>query len=319
MLALLTIVADLEWSAPQGCPGPLDMEQTIESMLADPSVPRVRARGSIRAQPRGFALDLQVGEDVRELSGPDCAALASAAALIIAVAHDPVGVAVRLDVQVSNSSPAPTAATPTVVDTVGPTPSADPTPSPSHRPPASSPRPHEDAPPTPRGLARLQLGLSGGVMPRLAPGLGLGLGLTSPRGWRVEATAMGFLPSEETVDSQTDLGARLWWVGGALRGCGVPAPGRWEIPLCAGMEMAGLGGRGRGPGVRSTTRTQLWVGAIASAGAVWKLRPWFGIALRAEASIGIRRPGVHLDGIGPVFRAGPGGARAWFGPELRFP
>ena len=79
-------------------------------------------------------------------------------------------------------------------------------------------------------------------------------------------------------------------------------------------------GSGRGPGLTGDRdRVQLYVAAVLSAGAAVRLRPWLALGARAELLAGLRRPAVHIEGVGFVFRALPVAGRLVLGPEFRFP
>ncbi|MDC0717198.1 hypothetical protein [Nannocystis bainbridge] len=97
VLALAPAGFDLEWLAPEGCPG-ADAVVTATARLlgrpaeVDPSR-RVRARAVVVREPRGFRLDLELqsgaGLDRRSLRDRRCQVLADAAAKIVATAVDP--------------------------------------------------------------------------------------------------------------------------------------------------------------------------------------------------------------------------------------
>jgi len=169
-----------------------------------------------------------------------------------------------------------------------------------------------------RGVLRLGMGIELGLLPRLGASFSLAGGVQGER-WRAELGFTGSAPRDIATKAQPEYGARASIFAVQGRGCFLAGLERVQIPLCAGAEVGGLWASATGPGVTPRPRTQTWAGALASVG----LDAWFtarvGLMAEAEVDVGMRRPAVHVENVGHVFRAGALGARFLVGPRLRFP
>jgi hypothetical protein len=269
----------------------------------------------------GFALTLSVdtdrGQTSRSLRSPSCDSLARAAALVIAVDLDPVAVAQGLaeSESVPPPLPAPTQAAP------DPSPPRRASPPSRPRTPRPPPSPPLDAPPA-RAVhmgARPEASLGTGLLPGLGgAAVGGALVLFGARPWRVEAGGAYRFARTAPADGRDDAGGELWIASAIARGCGVLRPGPLQLPICGGLELGAVHGEGFGPAVQSQSSTQLWVALVPSVAVLWSPRPWVGLYARVEAALSVRRPAVHLDGIGEVYRVGAVGASGSIGVEMRF-
>lgn len=328
-LSLLALIAlgspqapGVGWVAPQECPTQGEVEASISALLLEPPDELEPWQGEVARVAEGYELTLEVGVRRRVVSAADCESLGVAAALIVAVAHDPVSVAAALDaplqhpiapaVESEPEDPAPFVPTDTE-DVVEEEAEDEPLPS-AARPTNPWPRQRSGL----QGLARLSFGVEIGVLPD--PGLGFELA-TGIRGeqWRVEVGAIGTVPRQVTAGDNDEFGATSTLIGAQARGCYDFTRPKLDVPLCGGLEAAGVIARGFGPDLTGRSQTQLWLAGLASGGVAWWARPRFGLAARAELVVGLRQPAVHIDGVGLVFRAGSVGARVWLGPVLRFP
>ncbi len=307
----------LAWDAPAGCPTAQQVEAAVARLLAVDASPRLPARGSIVAHEVGYTLTVEVADQTRVITASTCEPLGTVAALVIAVAHDPLAVADAIEnVVVEDVAPAS-------VPPPEPTPIAEA----STRVEQTPVRPRDRTPP--REHERVASGVRAGVLPFLAvggavlprAGVGFGLGVAAfGRSWRVEIGGAGHLPRRAQARDDPRFGADLWLAGGSLRGCGVPRAGTVDFPLCGGAELDAWVARGRGPALEPRPRqTQIYVAALASAGATVQLRPWIALAFRAELLVSLRRPAVHIDRVGYVYRASAVAGRLVLGPEFRFP
>lgn len=95
-----------------------------------------------------------------------------------------------------------------------------------------------------RGDAALSLLAEAGRLPGAVPGLGIGLGVDSPGGWRAEIELAAFAEASAADDSGR---TSLRWLAGALAGC---APGLrpdgWVLTGCAGLEVGAVLAEGAG-------------------------------------------------------------------------
>lgn len=306
--------AEPSWSAPPGCPDQADVDAQIEALLLQPGP--VSYRGDIELHEDGYRLSLDLGEMHRELVAADCGRLATAAALIVAVEHDPVSVADVVEPVVQRpKAHAPLPERAPVVTAPRPTPIPAPLREDSSSPPTSVPVA------APLGLLRVGVGPEVGLLPRVRAALSL-VGSVQWSQWRAEVGGTASLPRDTSLRSLPDFGVRTLTFSGHARGCWVPNAQRVDVPLCGGVAIGGLWAKGFGPALSPSSRTQLWAAAQASVGLdVWLGRR-IGVSARAEVDAALRQPAVHLGGFDSdpeVVRLGAVGARVLLGPALRFP
>lgn len=282
----------------------------------------VSAQGRIEVVDGGYALEFNVGTQPspRRLEHATCEPLGRAAALILAVAVDPVAVAghvapsgtpsatdepppkpAPVAVPASDVAPPPAAPTPARADTIAPQP-----PTPPRRPVRTSPR---------LGL-RPEFVIGTALLPGTVEfGFG-GAAALFGRHWRVELDGTYWLPQETTIDD-TGIGGRVSLAHGGVRGCYVADAGPLQVPLCGGLSVGALIGRSVGltPRVRNT---DVWAGLPLSAGLAWAPVRALALFARAEAVVSLRIPGFHVEGLSRLHRVGSVGARAAIGAEVRF-
>jgi len=306
-----------QWDAPPACPGRAEVDAQVEMLLLEPQATPPSYRGRIESTGEGYRLELDVGAVHRTVDAADCARLGTAAALIVAVEHDPVAVAgavepiVQRPRHVSEEPPkVPEATPPPATDDVPPAPSR----------PARSAEPAVVAPTPIGGGVRLGVGPEAGLLPEVRAAFDIA-GALQRQVWRFELGATVSLPRESTFASSSQVGVRTMLFSGRARGCWAPGMGRLEIPLCVGAAVGGLWASGFGPGVAADPRTQTWASALASAGIEVSIARRFGLFAMAEIDVALRRPAVHVEGLEPnpeQLRLGSAGARLLLGPTLRF-
>jgi len=275
--------------------------------------------------------------DRRSLEGASCSVLADAAALLIAIAVDPVAVTERVAAVTWRSTPA------SDVDRGVPEPPPLPEPEPAAAEPAEEaaepaaddpdgrfgPPPGPDATATrarrPRARRPIQARFAarpwGGGSFGVLPSFGGTIGATAAAiiAWaRVELGGGYWFGGDELLSDPAGVGGSfdLWAL--ALRGCGTPSVGAVEFPLCAGVEMGAM--RGQGTGVdRTREGSSLWAGLQLAPSVAWAPIPRLAVWASPEVVVALRRPRFHIDGLGHVFRAGPAGLRLLAGLEVRLP
>lgn len=328
---------DLRWDAPAGCPNEAEVRAAMEAYSAAEPGSGVRAEASVAAEGDEFELALRVEDgprtETRSLRSRDCGALARAAALVIAVARDPLGVARRIsetETAEPETEPRPATQTTPASQPMAPpiaAPAADASASPAapdrSRRTSKSPaddRRRERARPPLRIALRPELQLGGGLLPGAigAAVAGTVAVIGRARPWRAELGGAYWFPRTATVDDDPSAGGRLWLALASGSGCGVPSVGRLEFPLCAGADLGAVGGEGFGSRVNERRSSDLWAGAHGSAGLSWAPIDALALVAQVEGVISLRRPGFRLDGVGGVHRVGPGGARGAIGLEVRF-
>lgn len=304
------------WTAPEGCPTQDEVERQTEALLLEPHDGVLEYSGRIEVTGAGYRLDLEIGSTSRTIEAAECSRLATAAALIIAVEQDPVAVAAAVE---------PVVQRPTQLQERAPVERPEPRKDPEIRPTPPQELPSErvrapgpERPGEVRGTVRAGLGVELGNVPRPGAGFLVAGGVGGVR-WRVELGGTASLPRDVPVSGRPQFGARAALFAGHARGCWLPGRERFQVPVCGGLDVGGLWARGFGPGVEPSARTQLWLGAMASAGLNYWISGRFGLLVDAELDVALRQPAVMIVGVDDVFRAGAVGARFVVGPILRFP
>ncbi|MGH1348694.1 MAG: hypothetical protein ACRBN8_44545 [Nannocystales bacterium] len=312
-------VVVLEWSAPATCPTSAEVLARVE---VGPAPHPVLAQAEVAQSDGGWFLRLRIegygGEDVRELEGESCEALADAVALLIQLGTGPEP---ETGARVTELQPA---AEPRAYN--GPSHVEAPPPAPT--PVAVPPRPvHEDLKrPGPvsssDGATELALhvravGLAqfGGLLPGTAAGgAGVATGITIP--WvRAEVRGTYVAPRELKDSENPGVGIRVdgWTVGGS--GCGVWDGHRLFVPGCLGAQLGrtrassfGLQQDGVGRG--------LWAQAVADVGLGIRLSDRVAVVGGAEVAVSLRRPRFHVRGFPTLFQTGAAAGRVFLGVEL---
>lgn len=297
----------VEWNAAPGCPTREVVETRLAELLGAPlaASARVDVRARVERVAEGFTLHLRLetaaGTDEHTLSSPDCQALADGAALVAAVAADPLAVDRTLQ------EPAkPTDDSLPEVLPVGPA-----------KPPAPPPKPRQ-----PLRLLRFALRAEGvltyGVLPKLGFGPIVTLGLIGPR-WRAELAAIYLAPRKTFVDPMQTSGAAISSWALRMRGCGVPVWRQLEFPLCAGFEGGQLSPQPIGTVALPNTLRDKGFGMFSAGGAIgYSPRPFIAVFAGVDAIVALVRPRFVINAM-EVHRPKAAGVRANLGLELRVP
>ncbi len=349
--ARLTLAQDpsvLEWSAPKGCPSATQVHQVLARLLPT-GVGRtsLRARAAVEQHYGGFTLELELvtssGRSTRRLQDPRCETLATAVAFLVAVAIDPVSVAVAAMPSPESQPrpaleprPGPDPQSPPLTLPPPPPPPSPPSPPspPLSPPPASELEPNPTVklerfvPPRDDGQTRPRLNLSGAIRAFTAVGIGSvpdvdigagALGAVTGRHWRAELGFMHVFTQPVRLNEAAESGANVSLWTGVARACGVIAAGRWiQFPLCAHLEGGAI--RAQGIGVElASVETSGWF-ALGGAAAL-AFAPVRTIALWAELhGFGTPlRPQFVVNGASETLYLAPrGGIRGALGLEIRF-
>lgn len=330
---------DLRWEGPAACPDAALAEARLRESLArsegeapGPVTAHVVVReveGELEAT---LELGTAWGESRRTLRAARCEDIADAVALVVATTIDPLlGIREPHDagavVEPARARPEPE-----------PEPELPPLPPVEAAPPSTelSPRasPATDGEPAtepatadrePRRAPVIVLGAVGaGVGAGLRLRAGAVLDADLGVGWRwLRVLAIGsytFADSRPVAGTASGTITMRAWSAGAL-GCGVPAFGRFELPVCAGIEGGTMLGTGRGlPDGASASRP--WVGVALRAGLHLRLTPRVALALDVHGIGVVLRPTFHVattDGLEPVYTAAPVAGRAILGVQVRWP
>jgi hypothetical protein len=261
------------------------------------------------------------GRAHRQFEARSCQALADATALIIAVTLDPIAAATAL------------AAEAAAAQTLEPAPLPEPVPDPVPAPtPILEPPLEPDDDTTTLGVSwsdagddepaawssRVRVGLSlhggGGYGPTAGPHGSVG-GRVSVLGerWRVDVASRGSIPRRETRTSA--VGSFDAWAIEA-RGCFVPIAGPIELPLCPGLELGSVRGRGLAPTPNPTTSRFLWVAPSLSQGLAWAPVPRLALGIELGLVVPLTR-GRFAVGGAEIEQLSVFGVRGLASVELR--
>jgi hypothetical protein len=262
----------LDWTAPAGCPTGDDVRARAESLLGGPIEPRLvhalSAQGRVTSADGRSELHLETVDNglrgERALQAATCEELASAAALIIALAVDPKTVAARskdASATAAAASSTPGAAPPTAA----PAPNPPAVPAPVKAPaPTNAEKPERSSAPV-TGLVEGALALDWGALPgpSIGPSLSGGFALSRLR-LRVGATyfAPRFAEAPPEPGAPTRGGDVSLLVLG-LAGCYSLTPRAAELGVCADLEGGALLAVGRGFD-HTNDAIKPWLGAGAS-------------------------------------------------------
>ena len=254
------------------------------------------------------SLDTDDGRSDRVFEAESCAAVASAAALIIAVTAEG-----------APSERAPGEPTP---HPPPPAPAAAPSPMVIQGAPATA------APSRPAPRSELIVGaaaiMDAGIMPDGPAGggevsLGIGLGRAS---WRLRASIGGaYFPAQTTKLAAGGEGGRFALLSLSLRACGLAARGRFEAGPCLGGQLDRMSASGVGSSTLfDAEQASGWWGAgLAGAAASWRLSPLLALFARGEAVLTpAERRFVLQPGTVVVHTPSRTAGRAALGIELRF-
>lgn len=304
----------IEWSAPAGCPDDAEILGLAARLMGratlDEPATTLSIRGRIQPEPAGFALAIEVesptGVTRKQVRAESCAVLGRVAALMVAVALDPLLTTTPI------GSPTPS------LEPVAPAP---PTPS-STRPRArasaglpAEPTPAEREPRFVEGALRAAGAVGTGLLPTLDVMLSLG-GSVRMRRLRVELVAVHGLSRVARYPDRPTVGAEVAAWGGSLRAGPVFERGAFEASLRAGLSAAVLVAQGFGvddprPGAST------WTALSFVPGLRWRPGRRWAVGVDVEADMALRRPAFSLDVLPALHRASPVSVRGAIVVELR--
>jgi hypothetical protein len=291
------------WTSPSGCPDDADVAARLRARSPATLPARVRVNGHVHADGSALALDLDyaLGDAPvvhRTISSTSCEVLVDAAALVLAVAIDPLHVATEIELlaadEPSSGEPhrvvgPPRIATPPIEGIAANAPPADVV-------------ARSRARPIGVGL-RATAGVWLGAMPRAAPVVGFDIVVPARRRLRAELGVLAIPRSP--VDVTADAGADLWLASAVARGCFVwTMRGRVRPGTCLGIAGGAIGGRGRGDGIDPQPGREAWAAASAELQLDIVLVQRLALVVGAAGWLHLRRPGFHLDDVGQLHRMG---------------
>lgn len=313
------------WDPIAGCPSEMEVVAELERLLGGPLAERGGRRLDVSARvhhgPDGiFSARVQPSGDGvttpgRTVTNTDCGALARGAAHIAAVIIETVAEEAR-------AGERPGTATSTPVETSEPPPSPPPAPAPppTVAPPAPAPR-------VPSQTPRQRGALRGAL--RFSSGLGIGdlptpvavLRATAALLWRnlrleleVDYEPLARIRS----NTKRDRLANMQYIAGAVRGCPIVRRGRFEWPLCAGIEAGAVAGSTRNF-AEDAEGTVMLVAVHAAPTIFYTLHPSVAVGVVVEGSLRLLRPQVIIADYGQIYRPALAVARVLATIEIRFP
>lgn len=276
---------EVEWSAPEGCPASGALRLLVVARV--PQDAAVRARGRVEHVGELYRLELDVetasGRGERALEAPTCEALASSAAIVIAMSAAAV-VAGPVRGRTHEEEVAP--ATPA-------------------------------APPAARFLVRGQIIDDSGTLPSLGVGGGLAFGVRIAADVRVEVNANAFGAQDGRVAGTSPArGASFVLLTAGLRACW-SLTRRIEVAPCLGIELDRLAGTGFGAAQNEGATALAWLPEALLTLFVPAAGP---LGLRAGIGGGVpmSRQSFVITSAGSVHRPAVVAVRAWIGPEMSF-
>jgi len=285
---------DLRWPEVAGCPTAAEVAATIERLTPAEARRPVVVEAAIAASDSGYSLELSVraGDAVeqRRVHNASCGPLADAAAVIVAVAAEPLGAVAGAPVRPGRDDEIP--------------------------PGLRRTRPPEVRTPPAVGAFVAAVGAVG--PPRApAPGLQVGLAVVWPRA-RLELRFHHTFAGSLRYAGAPDTGAELQLSAGAVRGCPRWPWRAWSLHLCGGLELGALTARGVGFD-RNGRSSGLWVAGVFGPGLQWQPRAWFSLGLEVEAVVALtRRAYTAADAPALLYRVPPVGMRFGAGVAVFF-
>lgn len=274
---------ELSWSAPEGCPTVVVVEQRVERILGRPLAAEQQAltvnavvTQASDATPWSVTLESASGQRraSRTLQAASCDELASATAVFLAILIEPDGVEPQ-----PTSTPAPVA------------------PSNAAPPPAAAKR----------EPARFALGISASVRSAALPSWAVGSTLHGSLSWQALRSSVGvsgWLPVDDTIEGSQNQGARLQLSSAYAKLCWQAHTAPLIPALCGGGELSILRGRGFGPNVEPRAATEV-LGSLLG-GATLRLRSEEHLAVMLEADalvpLGDRQVVLGGDAPGQIYR-----------------
>ena len=321
---------DVAWSAPLECPSRAAVLGEVRAILEggaktgpqSPPPPAstphpVDARAVVTRTGQGWHVELAIrsdqGSGERSLDADSCAELASAVALIVALAVDPT----------RRAAPPPVAdAAPAVEDAAPPAPDAGPP-----APPTRAEEAEADGP-------RIAFGAAGaadfGALPAAAVGGAVSVAGLYRRA-RLDARGRIFASQRTGDPSRPAQGVDLSYLGFDARACfAVVATGRAArdgvaISPCLGVDVSRLSGNGFAgqTGQKTLSGNGVWLGAEGGLLGTWALGSIVALRVGVDLLVPTSRPAFVVlapDGTtaASLHRPAPVGGRVDLGAELRF-
>lgn len=287
----------LSWHAPSDCPSAAQLRVQVHHYLSGSTQTALRVDAQVTPGLTGYRLEMVIASDhgaaTTLLEHVDCAALAEAAALKIALALEPLGF---FEEPVLECPVAPVSACPAE--------------------PELEPEPEPE--PVQRQIAlRLAAGLDWGTLPGIGPSFEGGIALIRwPRVYLL-ATGAYWTGREFWRLDDPSVGGQLSAAGGGLQACPVLHAAGLEFPLCVGIEASRVFARGLG-GQRGATTRFTRVAVSLNPQVSWNPHNRLGLWLGLGLAVPLLNYTLEVGPPTTVYRAKPLSARVAAGLEVRF-
>lgn len=310
---------DVAWTAPDECPSSAELRRRITTRV--PGDAAVRARGRVEKHGGRYRLALDIASassrGERALEASTCEALASSAAVVIAMSVAPAPSRDDQAAATTTASAAPSApaaasppaapATSTATTTAPPSARADRS-NASASPRAGERRSHF--------LVRAQVAGDAGLLPSAAVGGGLAVGVIALRDLTVEASASLFGSQDGTVSGTPARGASFNLVSAAARACWTLTRGI-ELAPCVGFELARISASGFGAATVSDAASVTW-GPEALVAARIPVAGPLSVRVGVGGFAPMSRQSFVINAAGTVHQPAFVALRTFLGPEVRF-
>jgi hypothetical protein len=279
---------DLTWNAPAECPSRravIDEVARLLSVASDPPVSAAVRADVMRDETGRWRATLRVetrdAHGDRTLDAENCEAIASATALIVAVAVEGAAPA-QIERPAAVASP-PEAAAPHALP-----------PAPT---PAAPSRPSPAAPPRSNFMASTAGVVDDATLPALAAGFEVTLGwVYGWSTWRARAMITGSsFPGQQTItvtDPSGEGGSFFTLLAGSGRACASYARGRFDVGPCLGGEIDTMRATGVGAGAtfKSFQASGTWGSALGSVIGSWSFARSVALFAHADGLVPLAPP-----------------------------
>jgi hypothetical protein len=317
-VALLPAVAratpgqfELDWSGPPECSSGEQVRAEVTRILHAPILVREGSQLSVRSTTERrddgrFHMNLETREGgrvgKRTMDAETCNELASSAAILIAILIDPEVLSREPEVDRHAAFvSAPHSVEPWSTD--------------------ASAKPSTERAPTfsaEYGVG-VAIGGVGGVLPSVAPGLGLHFGIGLPA-VRFEIGGLGWLSTRATIDGAGSQGADFRLLSFYAQACAYVPSRAWRVGPCAGGELEVLRGSGFGPAVTPAPNQASFGSVLAGAALRWTGARDLALVLEIDGIFPVARPSFVFSGSDGAFVYQPSrvGTRLALAAEYRF-
>lgn len=322
-------IAQLTWSAPQGCPSSAEVERIVATRL--PPGLSVRASGTVERVGGRFRLNLDIeSRGTRVLEAKSCNELAEGMAVIIAMSQSKSAGPTTNEASTSDGTPpeepyathppaeASTSSTETALapSVEPPTKIEEPRAPPRREAPTKAERDNRRTMPRVRPILRADATTNIGMLAFPAAGIGVAAGVEANGVLHAELFGTAFFAQDKSIAESPTRGARLQMVAFGGRGC-VAVTRRVELAPCLGLTLMRLTASSFG-NVRNGDAASTVVAPEALVGLRVPIAGPLTFRMAAGATFPLSRDFFVVNGLGVVHRPAAVAFHGFAGPEMRF-